>query len=216
MSGLTKEQLAIRKNKLTGSTIAAYLGYSPYQSPSEAWEINEGKREFAGNQATRFGEIFEDAIGIAACEELGIPPEDVSKPDSMPHPDYQEAIVVHPDLLCKKRKLGIQIKNHDPRMMKDYGKPTGGADNKLVPKHYLMQCMLEHEVVRATFGKDWDWWYLAAYFGGTNLRLYKLRYDPIEARKLMKEALAFWRAYLDPKGMKFTPDDEAWEERFGK
>lgn len=59
---LTAEQKMLRLGRMSSSTVAAALGLHPTKTPFAAWEDITGRSAFQGNQATRRGEILEDAI----------------------------------------------------------------------------------------------------------------------------------------------------------
>ena len=215
---LTPAQLAIRPDKLTGSTTAAYLGLNPHTRPSEAWEQNEGLREFQGNASTEAGNDFEAAIGARAKRELEIPDlEDCGK--SIIHPRYPEMIVVHPDWWSLSEKLNVQIKNHESPMAriaatsKGYrGKPTGGWDNELIPLHVHIQIQLEMATL-AAYWDDPEWGecsILAAHFGGSATRYYWIKRDAKLLKGILHAGEIFWRQHLNPKGPKTRPSDEHW------
>lgn len=213
--GLTPEQLAARRTRLTGSTVAAYLGYSPYRSPRAAWRIAMGLDEFTPTEDMVAGNFLEGGIGDLAIQRLeeagqyGDLPYKAHKPDTVYHPEHPETFCVHPDLIVPGRRFGIQIKNSNTWVAKTYpGKPgmNGDWDNAAVPLVYLMQCQLELECCRA-----WaDEWVLASYFGGSNLRLYRIKRDQRLIRGMLAAGLTFWRDYLNPAGPQREPTDEKW------
>lgn len=213
-AGLTDNQLMNKVDRLSGSTTAGYLGRNPWRSPLEEWEINAGLREFTPTEDTEAGNFMEPSIAAWTLDKLGIDPKDAHKPDSMFHVEHPDKFVVHCDLLVPKEKLGIQIKNHMPFVVKTYKGAPGSAgkwDNNLIPQHLLIQCMVEMEVVRAAFeDTDWDTWILAAYFGGSNLRLYWIKRSPKLAEALIYAGGIFWGRHLDPNGPKTPPTNEHW------
>lgn len=212
--GLTPEQHEARKFKLTGSTIASFLGYSPYRSPVEEWRIAMGIDTFTETDDTVAGNVFEDGILTMALRKLNIPDDLAERTvDSLFHVKHPDAIVVHPDCLIPADDSGIQAKNHNPFVQKTYkGRPgdTGSEwDNELVPRLYNMQCQLEIEVMRSN-GWDVKHWYLASHFGGSNCRVYKIMPESKLIRGMLEVGLEFWRRHLDPNGPQEQPTNRYW------
>jgi len=217
LPGLLKEEHEIRPTRFTGSTTAALLGMDPHTSPSDAWKLNLGIAEFKGNEFADAGNDMEDGIANMCKRALGI---NLYKPSSILHPDMEHLFVVHPDRLSVNGNLGIQIKNHIPALMtlkrdswRYHAHPgaTGIWDNFHVPKAYLVQCIVEMNIVAAAMGAEWgEQWLLASYFGGPNLRLYTIKNDPELWDGIVHAAQIFWRDHLDPKGPQLEPSDANW------
>jgi len=199
----------VRKTRHTGSTMAAYMGYSPWDSPLEAWEVAMGYREFLGNDDTEAGQFMEESIAKLTAHKLGIPWEKMEQMPTVKHPDYPEVFAVTPDYVVPGDKIGIQIKNHAPWAYQRYkGKPqtVGRWDNALVPVEKLIQCHLELEVVSKILGPEgWDMWFLASFFGGSNLRIYWIRRDTRTIRALMEYGEVWWLRHLCPEGPQDPP-----------
>ena len=202
----------LRKDRLTGSTIAAYLGYNGWQSPREQWELNNGQVVFEGNKATRIGQYVEQGLARFTQEELKL--GSMTKGETMVHPDY-EMFAATPDFLFLKDKVGLQIKNHWPHMARGFldlpGK-RGHWDNDLVPMYHQMQCQLEREVVGACYRTDFKVWLLGCYFGGADFRIYRIRRDRKLMAAMLKAGMEFWYEHLDPRGPCLEPDNSTWRK----
>jgi len=212
-------QKAVRFERVTGSTDAAMLGFDPYTSPSQAVRISRGLEEFKGNELTDAGNDMEDGIVNMVERHYDI---ETYKPDSIFHPD-EDFFVVHPDRLCEAECLGIQIKNHSPHMARYVDDPgrykaapgaAGRWDNNLVPRAYLIQCLVEMNVVAAAMGEKWgDYWVLASHFGGANLRIYQIKNDRKLWAGILHASKIFWADHLDPNGPRLMPDDRTWRPK---
>ncbi len=198
----------IRRVCVTASTAPGFFGFSPYCSPHEEWERHVGIVSWEGNTLTRMGQDLEDGIARNAAREL--------KYGRM---ERCETLVCDgwaattPDRLFPKHETGLQIKNHGPYMIKSYqGRPgeTGRWDNNLVPKHHLIQCTWEMLVVSRVKGWNITEWILGSYFGGDNLRLYRIRFDPTMAKAIWAAGHDFWREHIDPAGPRKPPHDRPW------
>lgn len=213
--GLTPEQQELRRTRLTGSTVSAYLGRNRYQSPLEAWEIAMGLAEFEGNEDTAAGNFMEGGIGDFALHKLPIDEETArtaTVPGTLVHPEYPDVFAATPDMVLPGERIGVQIKNHLPWVAKTYpGKPQENGrrwDNVAVPEMYLMQCLLEMEVTGKHFGGAWDVWFLASYFGGSHLRIYWILRDTRTINAILDAGHYFWRRHLDPNGPQEPPSPE--------
>lgn len=226
----------LRKTRLTGSTMAAYLGFSPWDSPLSAWEVAQGITEFLGNDDTEAGSDMEDGIlkntmrklqitGLDIIErDPKVDPDPIAwmaehagealKPGTLVHPQYPEVFAVTPDLVVPSHFTGIQAKNHVFWASKRYrGKPQrpGGPrwDNVLIPKETLIQCLLELEVVSKILGpKGWEMWFLAANFGGSDIRPYWIRKDSRTIRALLDAGDKWWLRHLCPQGPREPPSPD--------
>lgn len=210
VTGLSKSQHEIRLPRGPASAQAGFLGFSPYVSPMEEWEMHVGLREFEGDpDLTQTGLEMEDGIarGFARTLKWGR----MIRSETLIHAD--DWACATPDRLFPQYERGIQIKNHGAHMVKTYrGKPgsKGEWDNNLVPLHYLIQCLFEMKVVRGAIDYKPDRWCLGAYFGGANRRAYMIRWDPILAKTIWDKAHEFWTWHINPDGPQIPPHDAIW------
>lgn len=211
---LTTQQLAIRENKLTGSTVAGFLGRHPDKSPSETWDYHTGAKEFAGNDATEVGLFVEQGLGRLCQKRLKLGPMEAGT--TIIHPGYPEMWAATPDFLFPEAKIGLQIKNHSPHMKRDFidmpGK-RGEWDNEIIPIYHQMQCQWEMAAVNALRGGEWKVWILGCFFGGWDFRLYRVRYHRKLLDGMIAVALQFHKRHLDPAGPRSRPDDSSWKPR---
>ena len=213
MSGLSEIELRTRKDRITASSVAAYLGYLPYQSPLEAWEINAGLQCFTGNNATEIGQAMESAIA-----------ERVRNLEGLRGPMIEPLTIVHqlypwwcatPDRLFPESQIGLEIKNHEPHMIRQFlGKPgsAGEWDNDLIPIYHHMQVQWEMAATASLLGREWKAGLLAAYFGGSNLRVYRIRRHEPFLKSMTLAAFEFWKQHLDPAGPRTPPDNATWQK----
>ncbi|KKN17981.1 hypothetical protein LCGC14_0960400 [marine sediment metagenome] len=206
---LTLSQILARKNKVTGGTVAPYLALSPYDSPLAMWLKERSDIPWEGNLHTVIGEEIEYGLARSIARKiLHSDPDKIVKPNTRMHPEYPWW-VVHADFLFWDLGEFIQIKNHSPHMTRTYlGLPgsAGNWDNNLVPPLYLIQCQWEMEAFEQPF------WLLGAYFGGDNLRVYRIKRDRRMLVLLTKQASEFWKLHLDPSGPQSPPtNNKTWK-----
>lgn len=202
-----------RKDRLTGSTVAAYLGYSPYCSPREQWELNNGRRIFAGNRATEIGKFVEE--GLARFTQKDLKLGTMKQGHTINHPEMPEFWAATPDYLFSKDHIGLQIKNHWPHMAKgfvDFPGKRGEWDNELVPMYHQMQCQWERACYEAVHGREWKVWLLGCYFGGADFRVYRIRRDEKLLNAMTRVGIEFWRDHLDPTGPCTEPSNAHWQK----
>lgn len=217
---LTPEQQAIRRTRVTASTLPAFLGYSPYQSPQQEWERHLGRVPNGDNNDTQSGQEFEEAIARSTARVLGISFERFIPGATLVHPGAN-FLVATPDYLVAGvdpyPACGVQCKKHAPHMLRTYPERPGARgewDNGLVPIQYELQCQIEMLVVGAVEGGQAPlFWYLSAYFGGHSPRVYKLRRDERLQDSLLKIGETFWRECIDPDGPQCRPDPARWPWR---
>lgn len=210
---LTENDLILRKHRITGSTVSAYLGLHPYQSPVDAWEVNEGIRTLDENDLMRMGHRLEPGLAAEAAHRLGwgfyqYPSGTVLHPE---HPAWWAAT---PDVLGDPALAqGVQIKCHQPWMAEQYpGRPgeSGAYGNEAVPLHELMQCQWE----MAVFGAR-EWW-LGVFFHIGDFRLYRILRDDALLTAMRERAFAFWQRHLDPAGPKERPSNDHWNPNLAR
>lgn len=226
---LTPAEKAIRHKKLTGSTSAACLGLNlqDWGRPSTNWAVQMGLQDGGWSQEAEDGNLFEDAIAHAAQARflrtaLAFQKEPhqykrMENPSSMLLPGGENWMVVHPDRLFPNACEGMQIKRMAPHMAKKFkgvpGKNPNGHDNDLVPQWYLIQCLVEMHVVRKIRGPEWNVWWLACDFGGSNIRLYRIVYHAALVEKLFRILHQWWVKHIAGN---LAPSDELWMKRRGQ
>ena len=221
MAGLTDKEIANRKGRITGSTFAGLLGYSPYDSPSYWWALQMGAPGVKPTLPMRLGIRYEDVITESAVEALtegrvrlgkaGDVYRRGEKPTSVFHAQEREWLVVHPDWVCWDAKELIQSKRHDPRLAAQYGNLPEERHNDQVPLHELIQCQVELACWRSQYGQSWRTCWLAVEFGyGSGPVLYRIAYDPQLADSLIEAGRRFWNVHMDPMDP-HRPDDEEWK-----
>ena len=226
MTTLTDKQQEIRRVRFPASTGPGLLGYSPYASPSQTWEVHMGLRPFKGNKNTEGGHDFEEAIAAAARHEMGSFWERRERPrilkssldlsdDTLIDP-FHDWLCATPDFIFREDGAAIQVKNHEPHMRHTYrGIPgaEGPWDNNLVPVAYLLQCQFEMIVLAGFTGTPQLCVYLVSHFGGRSPRVYRIRRDERMQATMLLNAWNFWRLRIDPNGPMEPPDDSTWRMR---
>lgn len=205
-TGLTPQEIEARWNRITGSTVATYLGENPWESPVDAWIRNRDRIVEPPNPAMEIGLAVEDGLARVAARWLDIPGPMV-KPSTIYHLKHGTWWCCHPDFVFPVAQMGMQVKNHSPHMRAGFlGRPgeRGRWDNNLVPIHHLMQCLWEMGAV------GWGQWVLVVYFGGADLRCYRIKRDSLVLERIERAAFAFWRKYLDPAGPREQPSLNGW------
>lgn len=183
---LTKEQLQARK--IGGSDVATILGLNPYKTAYELWGEMTGVIERVNlddNDAVAAGNIFEDAIGqfyahkrgkAEGCE-IKLRKSNVT----LTHPKYKW-LTGHIDRSIAGEKRGLEIKNVHWRLGHLWGKQ--GSDE--VAEYYLPQ---PHTYMLIL---DYPLWDVAAYFGGSDIRIYTVQRDPEFDEIIINTTHDFW------------------------
>jgi len=175
---LTAEQYAARARGIGSSDAAAALGLNPYRQPIELWQEKSGQvAPFAGNEATRWGQLLEPAIRQEYAERTG---RAVRLPaETLVHPVHA-FMLAHPDGVTDDRRL---YEGKTARYPDGWGEP--GTDQ--IPQHYLIQ--VQHALfVTALPVAD-----VAVLIGGQDFRLYEVPADPELQEMLIAGEFDFWQ-----------------------
>ena len=125
--------LELRGTMLTASDAATAIGTNPYQKPRDLILTKcDAVPKFRGNEATRWGERFEDEARDKYCELRG----EVSHEIGLVQHPVHKFLGGSPDGVCNSGKL-IEIKCP---MRRDIGDGS-------VPEHYLPQIQLLMEIL---------------------------------------------------------------------
>ena len=138
------------------------------------------------NEAMEFGNAFEEAIAQLAAKRLE---RKFGPAGTMRHPNLS-ILLATPDRLTVDEgpREGLECKFVPFADRMSWG-PEGGD---FVPAHVLIQVQQQMEVVGL------DSWHVAAYFGGTDLRLYLVRKDPQLVTMLTEAIVRFWERHVIP------------------
>lgn len=182
---LTKEQLELRKNGITGSEIAAVAGLNPWVSPFDVWCKKKGVIEDdAGSYHTERGQYLEPAIIKWYSARTGRRVEETS---TIIHP-RNRIIIATPDGISigdSGDRRALEVKSPSLYTQKDWG--DDGTDD--IPQYYLPQVMWECAVL-GTASAD-----VAAIVNG-DLRTYTVAYNERLYSALEDIAMRFWREHI--------------------
>ncbi len=166
---LSKEQLAVRKNRIGSSMIAAIAGVHPYKTPLDAfWDyVGPSSDRFQGNTNTEFGDEFEPQIGAMYARRMGVSVSKVTHTHVHPKLTFMAAT---PDFLAHSHDTALYLaetKNVGWRGMSHYGE----QGTQEYPDWHRCQMAWQLAVL------DLSRCDLAAYFGGSDLRIYTFQRD---------------------------------------
>lgn len=214
----TPQQIEATRYHLGGSTIGWALGYGT-RAPSELWEVKVKGRPVVVSDEMWFGTVVEDATRALAERylrkslNLGVLVLQSCR-ETMYHAEHGTWWAVHPDAMASRHRLFVQLKCHNPRVFtRYYQKPSEHDDNDKVPVNFVMQVLWERAVLES-HDKNSHWTgYLGAYFGGTDLKLYRIGRDTRLLDAMIRQGFAWWKQHLDPNGPQSQPDDRFWMKR---
>lgn len=186
---------AVRQTGLGGSDMAALLGLSKWATPLEIYLSKRGELPpFEDNPLTKAGRIMEQVIAAMTAERLGLKLRRVNR--ALRHRDYP-FLIGHIDRdIVGQTGGGVEIKNVSPQIGWQWGKDGDPAG---VPEYYLPQA---HHYMLIT---DAPWWIVSAYFGGADLRTYRIERDPEWDDILIDAGVGFWERHVLP-GIPPEPD----------
>lgn len=139
---LTPDQLALRRQGITATDIAAIVGVHPYRAPIDVWRDKLGiGLAFDGNVRTEWGNKLEPLIRADYEARHDV---HVELHGTMVHPDYPWWMFTPDGLVFPRASVkamrGLEIKVHN-RDAVTYGRLEYGAPGTdEVPQHELIQC----------------------------------------------------------------------------
>ncbi len=167
---LSKEQLEIRKTRVGSSEISAIVGVNPFKTPLDVYWSKVGPDEdrFQGNTSTEFGDSFEPVIAEMYAKRFNLKINKYT--ETLLHPTFN-GVSATPDFdVCNVSgeviKL-LEVKNVGHHGMSYYGE----EGTELYPDWH--RCQMAWQLMVVDMG-DCD---LAAYFGGSDLRVYAYKRD---------------------------------------
>jgi len=183
---LTEKQIAARL--VGGSDVATILGINPYMTAYELYYEKRGEtppRFFGDNENVEAGNILENGIAEitasrmskAAGREIKLRRSNIT----LVNPKYPW-LTVHIDRDVVGEDRGVEIKNVGWRAAWAWG--DEGTDQ--IPDYYLPQ---PHTYMLV---KDYPVWTVAAYLGGSELRLYEVQRDKEMDEIIIEKTHDFW------------------------
>lgn len=184
-SQLSPEQLALRKQGLGASEVAAVLGLDPYRTALDVYLEKTGQAApFEGNRFTKWGNRLEDDIVDEYLERH----TEMIIADGTTQVGPEPWMLATPDRVANLLPLstgecwGLECKCRGAYQHGNWGEE--GTDE--VPHAVAIQC---HWGMVVTGLLRWD---VAVLLGGNDYREYTLRYDPAIALEIVARARAFW------------------------
>lgn len=169
------------------SEIAVVLGLNPYRTPYELFEEKIGEREpFAGNDATRWGQLTEPAILAAYSEKTGAALH--TPPESLFHPALEWARATPDAIVLRDRERGAARDNWVSVVQaKNTGHWPGLAWADGPPVHVIMQVQWELYVTGLPRGEA------VASIGGGYPEIFPIERDESLIDGAVAAATDFWQ-----------------------
>lgn len=187
------EWLEARKSAIGASDVAAILGVSPWASAWEVWAEKTDRLEpWKGNEATRAGQAFENAVLDQAENELGTLERNVRVVhESLPMAATLDARVVSDGIPIEAKTTGLT-----GRVYGDWG----DALTDQVPDYYLVQVHAQLCVTGAELA------YLFALIAGRGVVKFQIERSDKLCEQLSKKCKDWWHQHI-------TLDQEPSRER---
>jgi len=195
---LTEEQLAMRRQGIGSSDIAAILGVSPYAGASATAVLMDkrGLVHLAREEETtamRLGHMLEEVAATMYAEDQGVELERCSTVQSAIYPwmmaTLDRRVVVRPgaaDVLVECKAVGSWML---------YDRETGTRrwdkdDPAGIPYDVRVQCTWQMIVSGVRMA------HVAAILGGTDFCIYPIPYDEVLGVMLIETGERWWRRYV--------------------
>lgn len=186
---LTLEQLEIRKTGLGASECAVAVDLHDYLDRMQLYLRKVGLSEGPTDEILRIGHLMEPVIAQLYQDRN---PEVTmwGGEATLRHPEYPW-ILATPDRFCRSgdHTYIMQMKNCGIQQRKNWGRE--GTDE--IPHGYFCQVQWEMAVAGV------DRCDVAVFFGGTELRVYPIRYSPEVFEKLREANERFWFDHVVPR-----------------
>jgi putative phage-type endonuclease len=182
---LTQEQLALRRQGVTGSEIAAIAGLSPWSNATDVWQRKMGhEAQMVGNAHIARGNFLERPIleWYSQLEQRVVHPQ-----TTLVHPEHR-LIMATPDGISTApgtEDRVVEVKCPSWTTARHWGEPGTDA----VPIYFLPQLTFEMAV---TGLKRAD----TVLFAGIEPKIYPVAYDPDFFDALHEIAEQFWRDHV--------------------
>lgn len=186
------EWLALRRQDVTSTEVAALFGCSPYMTEFELWHRKKGNVEvdFEPNERVVWGQRLQDSIaaGIAHDQSWSVRRmnEYMRDRDLRAGASFDFECVIHEDegSPVQGERGILEIKNVDGLQFKD--KWTVDGDNVEAPLH------IELQVQQQLFISGTKFAYIGALIGGNRVVLIKREPDQKVIEQIRKKIGAFW------------------------
>lgn len=185
---LTKEQLAMRKQGLGGSEIAALVGLNKWMTPLDVWRSKcDPTYAVEVTAPMERGIYLEDGIAKWYAHRTGAT---LHETGTLVHPSIS-LVIATPDRIAKlpDSTVDVSIKSPGPWTQDDWGEP--GTDE--VPDAYLVQVQWELIVLGAHY--DIRRAHVAAPLGN-DLAIFNVLGDSDLQSHLVEQGQRFWRDYV--------------------
>ena len=176
----------------------ARLGLRGYASPFQIYQQKVGLAEPEPEKARgewgplEFGSRQESIVAEWYSEASGYQVEPV--PEVLRHPEYP-FLGANIDRRIVGERAGLECKTADKfEQFKDekWGSGTDEDDDRVPPRHFI-QCSIYLAIT------EWEWWALAALFGGNHPRKFRIEPD----KKIIADVIAigvdFWRNNVEKR-----------------
>jgi hypothetical protein len=200
---ISEEQKANRSGRMGSSDSASAVGVNPYSTPFQLYGKLKGMVDpFMPTLATDVG-LFMEPFLIKKINDLLIERGEKSTPfmdygESMFHKKH-DWVISHPDgyRINDGKYQILEIKNVGWRVMHHWGEglPKTGLPPAYVATQVLFQAWVAKNSNDLSIPVS-DVHYVGAYFGGNDLRLFRLEFVEENYLKLEEDLLEFW-AYME-------------------
>ncbi len=189
---LTEQQMDARLKGLGGSDMAPVIAWyagmpelSPWKQAQQLWLEKTGQledEEMSDDDVSAlfFGSVLEAPIAEAYARRMGYKVRRVNRTLYQKDHPY---ILAHIDRAIERHpEGGLEVKNTGFHMGRFWGKD----DTSEIALYHLAQ------VHTYLLVRDADWWDVAAYFGGGDLRVYRVERSLQWDMMIINAAQAFW------------------------
>lgn len=188
MSGLTQQQLDMRRTGVGGSEVCAVLGLHPYATPLQVWRAKVEGLTQEETLPMRRGRLLEPAVAAWYAEETGAI---LYEETTLRHPTCPVALAT-PDRICHTPGNSpwlLEVKTAGWRQAPYWGTP--GTDE--VPEQYLLQVQWTLAVMGYSRAE------VAVLIGGEDFRIYRVEEDTELQGWMLAAVSDWWSRYVETR-----------------
>lgn len=178
--GSREDFLASRKTGIGGSDVATILGVNPWQTALELYLEKRSEIEpKPDTEHTRAGRALESVIAHMYAERTG---RRLRRCNQMQRHPKHEWLFAHVDREVVGSRVIVEIKNVNPHMQRYWGaEASDAAPDYVIPQPHTYMLI-----------RDYPCADVAAFFGGSHLRVYTIERDREWDEMIVEATHTFW------------------------
>lgn len=180
------EWLKRRKQGISGTDVAAILGFDKYRDATHVWldKRSPDCEDISPSEAAEWGHLLEPVVATKFASENGV---EIVAGELIEKEERGVKLMGTPDFLIKGVDEGLEIKTAGFRVAHEWGE----SGTLKIPTKYYIQC--QWYMMLTGYKK----WHLAALIGGQDFRTYTIPYSPAVINSIVVQSMKFWKENVE-------------------